>query len=188
MANKHLSLTNSMSNKYEPLRQNRWIMTFLPPSAIPEVGPLDLEELSFAAHTSNRPTLSFEESEMHRMNERFYVAGKPTWNELSMGFYDLIRGDKSASNIMWKWSNMVYNPITGAMNYKTSYSTHGTLSLLDPAGNVAETWSLFHLWPREIVWNELDSASSEVMNVNVTFRYDYAVRGDIKGNDEYYKE
>lgn len=176
MASKNLTLTNTMSHKYEPLRQNRWIMSFGLPGLLPDVETA-LEELSFAAHTASRPNISFEENEMHRMNERFYTAGKPTWGDLAMTFYDFINGDKSASHIMWVWSNIVYDPITGAMNYKKDYTVTGTLSMLDPVGNVAETWSLFYLWPREVTWNDVDSSSSEIMNVNVTFRYDYAVKG-----------
>lgn len=179
---KNLSLTNTMSNKYEPLRQNRWIMTF---TSLPEVIEGDgAEELSFAAHTANRPQITFDETEYHRMNERFYTAGKPTWNTISMTFYDFIKGKNSASHIMWEWSNKIYNPVTGAMNYKMAYTTNSVLSLLDPAGNVAETWNLFYLWPQDINWNELDSSSSEIMNVNVTFRYDYAIKGNNPSGPE----
>jgi len=187
---KSLSLTNIFSNKYEPKRQNRWVMSFTPPIMAEAAGMTSevggyTDELAFAAHTSNRPEISYEQIEHHRQNERFYVAGKPTWNELTMEFYDFVNGPKSVSHIMWLWSSAVYNPITGAMGYKMDYVSTGTLSLLDPIGDVAETWSLFYLWPATITWNELSSESSEIMNVSVTFRYDYALMGTPENITKY---
>ncbi len=177
----NLDLTNKFSSLYEPMRKNRWIMTFTLPTDVAGYG----EKLSFAAHTANRPQITFEETESHRQNERFYVAGKPTWNEITMNFYDFIDGEKSASHIMWLWSTMVYNPLNGAMGYKKNYSSVGTLALLDPVGTVAESWNLFFMWPREINWNELDSSSSDLAEVSVTFRYDYAIKGTTPQTIDY---
>lgn len=184
MASKNLSLSNLMSNKYEPKRQNRWVLSFTLSDgmkAMVTAAGIDVtgfgEELAFAAHTANRPEITYDQTELHRQNERFYVAGKPTWNELSIEFYDFINGPKSASNILWHWASSVYNPVTGAMGYKMNYTTTATLSLLDPEGKVVETWGLFYLWPASVNWNELSAESSDVMNVSVTFRYDYAILG-----------
>ena len=174
---KNLSLTNAMSNKYEPKRQNRWVISILPPTAAGETFAGGAEELAFAAHTANRPDITFDQTEMHRQNERFYVAGKPTWGEITMEFYDFVNGENSASRVLWNWATAIYNPVTGSMGYKADYSTTATLSLLDPIGDVAETWSLFYIWPTSVNWNELSSESSEIVNVSVTFRYDYALMG-----------
>lgn len=184
---KSLTLTNVFSNKFEPKRQNRWVMSFTPPVVAASVNITSekggaIDELAFAAHTANRPEITFDQTEFHRQNEKFYVAGKPTWNELSMEFYDFINGSKSASYTMWLWASSIYNPVTGAMGYKKDYTSTATLSLLDPLGKVAETWSLFYLWPATITWNELSSESSDIVNVSVTFRYDYALMGE-PGND-----
>lgn len=192
MATKNLSLTNLMSNKYEPKRQNRWVLSFTLTDWIKNVvnqmgGDADSfgEELAFAAHTANRPEVSYEQTETHRINERFYYAGKPTWNELVIEFYDFVNGPLSASNAMWLWNTAIYNPLTGSMGYKMNYSTQGTLSLLDPEGGVAESWGLFYLWPATINWNELSAESSDVMNVTANFRYDYAILGTTSNAPKY---
>lgn len=187
---KSLSLTNVLSNTYEPKRQNRWVMSFLAPIAATTAGVTTdtgghIDELAFAAHTANRPEITFDQTEFHRQNERFYVAGKPTWNELTMEFYDFVNGPKSASHTMWLWATSVYNPVTGAMGYKQDYTSTATLSLLDPLGAVAETWSLFYLWPASVTWNELNSESSDIVNVSVTFRYDYALMGTPASTRDY---
>jgi hypothetical protein len=46
--------------------------------------------LALAAHTCNAPTLTFAQTEYQRMNETFYTAGKPKWNEINMTFFDSV--------------------------------------------------------------------------------------------------
>jgi len=172
-----LYLSSSQSSVLEPVRQNRWIMQFTNvPGNVSGDGP---ERLAFTAHTANQPELSLNAQETHRLNERFYQAGKPEWNELSMEFYDYIEGQRSAGHILWEWASSIYNPVTGQMFFKAQYTTSGTLALLDPAGGVIRVWNLFYIWPTTVNWGDsLDASSEDVVSVNVTFRYDYAVKGN----------
>lgn len=133
--------------------------------------------LTFCAHTCNRPQITYNQTEIHRLNERFYTAGKPTWSELTMSFYDYIQGPNSVSEILWNWNQTIYSPITGAMGFKVEYSTSGTLAMLDPAGGVVQVWNLFYIWPHTITYNDLSAESDNPMEVGTTFRYDYAVKG-----------
>ena len=144
-------------------------------TAIPGDG--STESLAFAAHTAARPTITYTAIEHQRLNERFYVAGKPTWNELPMTFFDFIQGAGSVSQILWDWNNVVYNPITGAMGFKKEYTTSGTLAMLDPAGGIVQVWNLFYVWPFTVGWGELSADDDTIAEVAVTFRYDYAVKG-----------
>jgi hypothetical protein len=170
-----LFLTSSQSSTLEPLRSNRFILQF---TTVPGATSSSPEErLAFMAHTASRPTITFEETEHHRLNEKFYTAGKPEWSNLTVEFYDFIQGESSVSHILWQWANQVYNPITGQMSFKTQYQTSASLAMLDPAGGVVQLWNLYYIFPTEVNWNELSSDSSEIMNVSATFRYDYAVKG-----------
>ena len=168
-------LSSSQSSTLEPLRRNRWVIQF---TSVPgDATGNGVDRLAFAAHTAARPTVTYNVTEMQRLNERFYVAGKPTWNELPMTFYDFIQGPDSASEILWNWSQTVYSPITGAMGFKTEYSTSATLAMLDPSGGVSQVWNLFYVWPFTLSWGELSSEDDAVAEVSITFRYDYAVKG-----------
>jgi len=166
-----LALSSTKSSTLEPLRRNRWVMQF---TSIPGGG--DAETLAFAAHTASRPTITYNVIEHQRLNERFYVAGKPTWNELPMTFFDFIQAN-SVSQILSDWSQVVYNPITGAMGFKKEYSTSGTLAMLDPAGGIVQVWNLFYVWPYTVAWGDLSADDDAIAEVSVTFRYDYAVKG-----------
>lgn len=171
-----LFLSSSQSSVLEPVRQNRWMMQFTRvPGNISGNGP---NKLAFAAHTASQPTLTTASQEHHRLNERFYTAGKPEWNEITVEFYDYIDGEDSVGHIMWEWSTSIYNPITGQMFFKSQYTTSATLALLDPAGGVIRVWNLFYAWPTEVAWGDsLDASSEDIVSVSANFRYDYAVKG-----------
>lgn len=165
-------LSSSQSSTLEPLKKNRWIMQF---TTIPGGG--SVTNLTFCAHTAARPTITYGVSEIQRLNERFYHAGKPTWSEIPMSFYDYIQGTDGVSDILWNWNQKIYSPVTGAMGFKIEYSTSGTLAMLDPAGGVVQVWNLFYIWPYTIAFNDLSADDEAPAEVNVTFRYDYAIKG-----------
>jgi hypothetical protein len=167
-----LTLSSSLSSTLEPLRKNRWVIQF---TSVPGGG--SAEQLAFAAHAAQRPGIAYNVTEFQRLNERFYIAGKPTWTELPMTFFDYIRGADSASEILWNWNQVVYSPITGAMGFKKEYSTTATLGMLDPAGGIVQVWNLFYIWPYNITWGELNADDDTLAEVSVTFRYDFAIKG-----------
>jgi len=170
-----LTLSSSQSSILEPLRKNRWVMQF---TNIPGVSSTDAAtSLAFCAHTAQRPSQTYNVTELQRLNERFYIAGKVSWSELPMTFFDYINGPSSASEILWNWSKIVYNPVTGQMGFKKQYTTSGTLAMLDPAGGIVQVWNLFYVWPFTLNWGDLSADDDGLAEVSVTFRYDYAVKG-----------
>ena len=168
-----LALSSSQSSVLEPMRKNRFVIQF---KSIPGGGSRD--NLAFVVKNTNAPVITYTAKEYDRINEKFYVAGKPVWNELTIGFYDFIQGTDSAASIMDNWSRSIYNPITGQMFFKKQYSTSATLAQLDPAGGVVRTWNYFYIWPQSITYGEgLDSSSDDLCEVTCVFRYDLAVKG-----------
>ena len=169
-----ISLTTSKSSTLEALKKNRFVMQF---TAIPGGG--DAGELAFAAHSASIPTITYAAIESQRLNERFYSAGKPTWTDLSCTFYDYINGTNSAGQILYDWSQSIYNPITGQMYYKSQYSTSATMAQLDPSGGIVRLWNVYYVWPTSVGWGDTltydDDTPSECA---VTFKYDYAIKGD----------
>lgn len=170
-----LFLSSAESSILEPIRQNRWVMQF---TNVPGTTGDSNNKLAFAAHSASQPSLTFNTAENHRLNERFYSAGKPEWNEISVEFYDYIRGTDSAGHILWQWATSMYNPVTGQMFFKSQFSTSATLSLLDPAGGIIRVWNLFYCFPTEVNWGDsLSADSDDVVSVSANFRYDYAIKG-----------
>ena len=172
-----LNLLDEASRIIEPKSKSRW---FLAMHQIPtdgaETGPNDL---AFAASTAARPGMTFNQIETHRLNDKFYWAGKPTWNELPMTFYDFINEANSVSQILWKWKDKIHDPVSGQMGFKRNYSAPSAmLAMLTPEMEVAEKWFLFNIWPTNLDGQELSYEDDGIAMMSVTFRYDYALHED----------
>lgn len=172
-----LVLSSSQSSTLEPVRKNRFIYQF---EEVPgNTGNDASKSLAFACHTSGIPKFTTEATETSRLHEKFHVANKPSWETLSASFYDYLNADKSAGQILYNWQTIIYNPVTGQMGYKTEYSTTSTLAQLDPHGAIFRMWNIFYIWPTSVTYGDsLDANADDVMNVEVEFRYDFAVKAD----------
>ena len=69
----------------EPKRKNRWRVTFANMGG----GGVDSQPVSAQVITVTRPRLSFEEVALHRYNSVAWVAGKHTWEALTMTIQEL---------------------------------------------------------------------------------------------------
>lgn len=183
-----LKISDSKSFKLEPVKKNRFIFQF---SSVP--GNINQEEaLAFVAKSATIPTISFDKQSTKRIHENYNTAGMPSFNDLSATFNDFIRnsntsaGELSAGDIMYNWSSMIYNPLTGQMGYKTQYATSATLAQLDPAGNIFRAWNIFGIFPTSVDFGgTLSYEDSGLTEINVTFAYDLAIKvQDSKSSSE----
>lgn len=155
----------------EPKRKNRWILKF---DRVPNHNGGE-EPLAIDIVQANRPSVSLDPVELHRLNERFWFASKPNYEPLSCVFYDYDKGKNSSSQILYSWFTAVYNPITGGQGYAIVYKTNATLVMLGPDGKIIEVWDLFGCFPESINWQDLSYEGSDAQQVEATIRYDYAV-------------
>ncbi len=90
-------ISTSDSAKLEPKRKNRFIVSF---DAVPGGG--NANALAFACFKGAKPQVTFGDTELSRVNEKWKFAGKPTWNDISFSFYDYItsNGRDSAFSIL----------------------------------------------------------------------------------------
>jgi len=156
----------------EPKRKNRWILKF---DRVPNKGNNATESLAIDILSASRPSVSLEPIEMHRLNEKFYFASKPSWEAISCLFYDYDKGTNSASQILYHWFTAIYNPLTGGQGYAIVYKTNATLVMLGPDGKIIEIWDLFGSFPENINWQDLSYEGTEALQVEMTLRFDYAV-------------
>jgi len=164
-----ISLSMAESSIREPKRANRFILKF---DSIPGGGE---EELAISILSASRPTLGLGNTAVNRMNEQFKFATNPTWEDISLTFYDFDKGKDSAAQILWKWARSVYDPVTGAMGFAGQYKTNATLVVLSPDGTITETWDLFGCYPSNVNFNEVNYSNYDALQVTVTLVYDYAI-------------
>lgn len=157
-----------------PKHQDRWRVIF---NKIGGDG-VDSKNLSFQAVKVNRPTLTFEEIELHRYNSRAWVAGKHSWNECELIIEDDITG--TASKVIQsqlqrqKWligsdGAWLRSAPEGSM-YKFSMN----LDMLDGAEAVLERWQLEGCWLKVANYGDLDYRENNKVEISLTVRYDNA--------------
>jgi len=157
-----------------PKHQDRWRVIF---NKIGGDG-VDSKNLSFQAVKVNRPTLTFEEIELHRYNSRAWVAGKHSWNECEMTIEDDITG--TASRVIQsqlqrqKWLIGSDGPWLRAAPEGSMYKFSMNLDMLDGAEAVLETWQLEGCWLKVANYGDLDYRENNKVEISLTVRYDNA--------------
>ena len=139
------------------------------------------KDLTAQAVTISRPNLSFEEVKLDRYNSTAYVAGKHSWEPVSLTVEDDITGLAStvvqqqletqqrligadSSNGQW------LNAEPTASGYKFAMK----LEMLDGNEAVVETWKLEGCFIQACDWGEMDYSASEAAQINLTIRFDHA--------------
>lgn len=127
----------------EYYRKNRWILEFaaLPTGLTPVEGTI----LRINAKTAARPDISFEETKVERLNGTVKLAGKATYADLQVVFYDAIKmkgevtpkdkdiPDFSTSDVLQRWIELIYQPSRGdAFGSATNYKGVAYLHMLEP--------------------------------------------------------
>jgi hypothetical protein len=161
-------MRRSVPLSHEPKRKNRWIMNF------DSVG----EGIqSWLCQTGNRPAVTIEETEIPYLNTSNWVAGRSIWEQLEVTFIDPI-GTYSSSHHIMDWIKQCIQHESGRMGYAINYMHNIELQMLGPDGLVVESWTLVNCWVQSANFGDLDMTSSELANVSVTLRYDYAILQD----------
>lgn len=139
--------------------------------------------LSLQATTVERPKLSYDEVELHRYNSKIWVAGKHTFEPITLTVEDDISG--TASRIIQEQSQKQQFLIGAEGQYLASasegslYKFATYLDHLDGNDQVVEEWQLEGSWLQNIDWGSLDYSSSEAVLITLTIRYDHAIQKQL---------
>lgn len=166
----------------QPKLKNRWRVTFANLG-----GGADSQPLSMQAITMTRPTLNFEEIQLDRYNSRAWVAGKYTFEPVTLTVEDDVTG--TASQVIneqlqaQQWLIGAEGQWLAAAGEGAAYKFVGYLDLLDGNDQVIEKWTLEGCWLQNVDYTDLDYSASEAVQINMTIRYDHA-RQDIGGYNQ----
>ncbi len=152
--------TDIMFTPFEPKLKNRYIMQI---DGVP----------AYLIKTANRPNLTFEEVTLEHMNVKRYVKGKATWESIAVTLYDPIV--PSGAQSVMEWIRLSHESVTGRDGYSDFYKKDVTFQILGPVGDVVEEWTLKGTWIAAANFNDLDFASSDPVDIELTLRYDYAI-------------
>jgi hypothetical protein len=155
-----LDVTSMIPNKFEPKRKNRFILM---------IEGID----AYIVKTSARPTITTEEVAVPFINATRYLAGKTTFNTMTVTLHDPI-APSGAQQIM-EWVRLHYESVSGRSGYADFYKRDVQLKLLDPVGTVIELWDIKGAFITEANFGELSYEGAETAELSLTLRYDNAV-------------
>jgi hypothetical protein len=162
-----------------PKLQHKWRVTFANIG-----GGSDSQPLSMQAINVTRPTLTFEEVQLDRYNSRAFVAGKHTFEPMTIVFEDDITG--TASQVIQdqiqtqQWLTGPDGPWLTSAGEGSLYKFVTYLDALDGGEGVVEKWTCEGCWINSAEYGNHDYAASEAVQITLQIRYDHA-RQEIGG-------
>lgn len=134
----HYSSSQSAINKFEPVFLNQFEVVITPPDSV-QGGAILLE------HVRSISGLSLDKTpapvdQKYKFAKRNYAGAKPgsTFMDLSISFNINLNDDNSmyVFKTLRQWSDLIYNPLTGAQGLKSDYTGTMVISIFNKSGDV----------------------------------------------------
>tara|TARA_A100001515_G_scaffold127114_1_gene112709 strand:- start:78 stop:566 length:489 start_codon:yes stop_codon:yes gene_type:complete len=155
-----LSVTDMLPNKFEPKRQFRWVMA---------IEGID----AFIIKTATRPNITIEEVEIPFINHKRFIAGKASFETLSVTLHDPI-APSGAQQVM-EWVRTHFESVSGRAGYADFYKRDIQIKMLDPIGTVVELWDVKGAFLTAADFGSLDYGASDPSEISLTIRFDNCV-------------
>ena len=155
-----LDVVDLLPNKFEPKRQNRWVLA---------IEGID----AFLVKSAKRPSISFNETTIEFINSKRYLAGKLSYETLSVTLYDPI-APSGAQQVM-EWVRTHTETVSGRSGYADFYKRDCQLKMLDPVGTVVELWDLKGCFLTSAGFGDLDYGTEDPTEIALTIRFDNCV-------------
>lgn len=160
----------------EPKRKYRFLLSF---NGVPQ----------WIVKTTGKPNFSVSESEHSFINYKFYYPGRLEWEEISMTLVDPVDPDASGTMLeLIKESGYVpphefLNDGRGKGSKVVTFSKKRAVEavggrvyihMINEDGTPIETWALYNPWIKSVNFGDLDYEADDLVNVELTMRYDWA--------------
>ncbi len=155
-----LSVGDMLPNKFEPKRKFRWVFA---------IEGID----AFLMKSAARPSVSVGETTIEYINRRRYLAGKLSYEALSVTLYDPI-APSGAQQVM-EWIRTHSETVSGRAGYADFYKRDCQLKMLDPVGSVVELWDLKGCFLTAANFGDLDYGTEDATEIALTIRFDNCV-------------
>lgn len=156
-------LLMKMPVPFEPKRENRFLLRF----------PDELGIHEWYVGSAKRPSTKINPVSVPFINTETFVAGKFSWDPISVTFRDPI--GPSAAQALMGWFRLHAESVTGRMGYAAGYKKDIELELLDPAGVAIEKWILEGTFLTSIDFGSLDYTSDNIATITAELRMDRCI-------------
>lgn len=145
---------------FEPKVQNRFIMYI---EGIP----------AYLIKAASRPSLEQNTVVLDHINIERKVKGKSRWQDITITLYDPVV--PSGAQAVMEWIRLHHESVTGRDGYSDFYKKDLVFNSLGPVGDKVEEWTLKGALVNSVNFGEMDWATDDPVNIEVTISYDYAI-------------
>ena len=127
-----------------------------------------------------RPNLTFDDVTLDVYNSRIYMAGKHTWEAITLNLRDDVNNSVSklvGEQVQKQFDIFEQSSAASGIDYK--FTTR--IEMLDggngaTAPGILETWELYGSYVQSVNYNTLAYATSDPVTITLSIRYDNAVQ------------
>lgn len=130
-----------------------------------------------------RPTLDFADVDIHVYNSTVRLAGKHSWNDITLNLRDDVTGQvqKLVGEQLQKQFDF-YEQSSAASGIDYKFTTR--IEILDGGNganvpNVLETWEIYGCYVKNANYQTLAYANNEPVTVQLSIRYDNAIQSPV---------
>lgn len=161
-----------------PKHKNRWHVIFTGLGGTNGAVANTPNDLSMQLVTASRPNLSFEEFALDRYNSRAYVAGKHTFDPITVTLEDDVT-NKASNAIQTQLERQqrligATGPWLNTEATASSYKFGMLMEQLDGNETIVESWKVEGCWLQTVNWGDWDYSTGDKVMITLTIRYDHA--------------
>jgi hypothetical protein len=140
----------------------------------------ETQELTKQVIDASRPTVQFEQIELPVYNSKVYIAGKHTWNPVTITLRDDVNNNVQklvAEQLQKQFDFFEQSAAAAGIDYKFVQR----IEILDGGNgvntpNVLETWELYGCMLTSVEYGALAYATNEAVTVTLNIQYDNATQ------------
>jgi len=155
-----LDPTEIFYTAYEPKMANRFIMYI---EGIP----------AYLIKAASRPSIDQGEVILDHINVERKLKGKSRWQDVTVTLYDPVV--PSGAQAVMEWTRLHHESVTGRDGYSDFYKKEITMNSLGPVGDKVEEWTLKGAFISSATFGDMDWATEDPVNIELTLKYDYAI-------------
>ena len=178
----HFNSAKASTEKYEPIFNNQFEVFITPPASIPVAagnpgnGNIIMEHvISVSGFAPDKNP--GEVTQKYKNAKRYYAGAAPQATTMNLGINFEVNLDNNNSMYLFKilrqWSDLIYNPLTGAMGLKKDYTGTILIKIFDKSGKVFRQVTCKDAFlMKEIDPMGLDYRQTQLYKINVTWAVD----------------
>jgi hypothetical protein len=149
---------------------------------LPDSAGQSAKSLSVAAKKVSATGPKVEPIEVHRLNDKYYYPGKPSMEEVTITFDNLLQTQAGANLFAW-FRTCTYDPLTGYQTPIASVNADGSrrsfkmekVRVIQYDGTMTPTSyvDFIGVWPMAIKMAEFNYSQNDFHTIDVTLKYDF---------------